>query len=266
MKHYYDLVFCIDKKYNKQAFLSIVSFYKTNSNFNNKIFIIHKSPYTFNKYIKKIKNLFPKCKLEVVKFKFNIKDYPNLKSAHVSEATYYRMFIADHINSSHSFIIYIDADAFFLKDISKDISNIILNLESKNVLLSAKTEYVRDEAIELFTRLEIKQKYFNAGIMIINFEKWKNENTTEMLKKKVIEMRSKINYWDQDVLNVYVNGEYEELPLELNFTIDISHGEQKIPNNTKILHYAGKSKPWDKTEKKMEYKTYYKELEKLYFM
>jgi lipopolysaccharide biosynthesis glycosyltransferase len=102
------------------------------------------------------------------------------------------------------------------------------------------------EAPELFYRLNIKRNYFNAGVMIINYKKWKVENVSEGLRNKVNEIYDKINYWDQDVLNSYVDGKFEELPMELNYIVDSNAKETSIPSNISIVHYAGKSKPWDR--------------------
>lgn len=258
----YDIVYCLDKKFNKQAFISIASFYKTNSDFNNKIFIIHKSPKSFMKFIRKIEKLFPGSNITLIKFKFNIKRYPNLVKSHVSEATYYRMFIGDHIKTSSNFLVYIDADAFFLSDVNSEILKIVNILDSKNLLLSAKTEHMFSEAPELFYRLNMKRNYFNAGVMIINYKKWKVENVSEGLRNKVIEIYDKINYWDQDVLNSHIDGKFQELPSELNYIIDSNNNEINIPSNVKIVHYAGKNKPWNKKGGSLAQKSYYQELEK----
>ena len=264
MNNSYDIVFCIDKNFNKQAFLSIASFYKTNINFENKIYIIHKSPNSFKKYLKKLENYFPHYNVELIKFKFKIKHYPKLKSSHVSEATYYRMFIADHIVNSLPFIVYIDADAFFINDISEAVNKIVNRLNSENLLLSAKTEHTYDEGAELFARLDINDKYFNAGVMVINFKKWKDENISQKLKDKVDKIKDNINYWDQDVLNSVINGKYFELPKELNHTVDFDGKKIEVSNQIKILHYSGKMKPWDKKGVSLNADSYYRELEKLF--
>ncbi len=260
----YDVVYCIDKKFNKQAFLSIASLYKTNLNFNYKIFIIHKSPKSFMKFVKMLKKLFPQCDINLLKFKYNIKNYPNLKNSHVSEATYYRMFIADHIQTSSNFIVYIDADAFFVKDIDYEIKKIKNLLKSQNLLLSAKTEYTLSQAPELFSRLDINNRYFNAGVMIINYKKWKSEKVSNELKNIVNEKFKNINYWDQDVINSYVDGKFEELPVELNYVINSNANESFIPKEISIVHYAGKNKPWDKKGNSLMQKTYYRELERYF--
>ena len=150
------------------------------------------------------------------------------------------------------------------KDVNDEILKIAKIVNSQNLLLSAKTEHIYSEAIELFKRLGINDRYFNAGIMIINFQKWKEENVSEKLRTKVNQIRNNINYWDQDVLNSFVNGKFEELPLELNYTVDVSNAETNIPNEIKIIHYSGKSKPWDKKEKSSNFVSYYQELEQYF--
>ena len=100
--------------------------------------------------------------------------------------------------------------------------------------------------------------------MIINFQKWKNENVSEKLKNKVDEIKENINYWDQDVLNSFINGEYEELPKELNYTVDFNGEKINTSNQIKILHYSGKMKPWDKKGVSLNADSYFRELEKLF--
>ena len=174
------------------------------------------------------------------------------------------MFIADHVASSSPFVVYVDADAFFLEDVNEDIYKIANKLSSENILLSAKTEHTDDEAKQLFKRLDMDSRYFNAGVMIINFQKWKDENVSEKLRNKVDEIKENINYWDQDVLNSLVNGEYEELPKELNYTVDFNGEKINTSNQIKILHYSGKMKPWDKKGVSLNADSYFRELEKLF--
>ena len=121
-----------------------------------------------------------------------------------------------------------------------------------------------DEGAELFARLDINDKYFNAGVMVINFKKWKDENISQKLKDKVDKIKENINYWDQDVLNSVINGKYFELPKELNHTVDFDGKKIEVSNQIKILHYSGKMKPWDKKGVSLNADSYYRELEKLF--
>ena len=61
----------------------------------------------------------------------------------------------------------------------------------------------------------------------------------------------KKQYWDQDILNKYYDGEYFELDEGLNFKINlIGKDYRKILNTDELskkiyfVHYSGKFKPW----------------------
>ena len=55
-----------------------------------------------------------------------------------------------------------------------------------------------------------------------------------------------INFWDQDVLNKYFDGQYLEMTHFLNFNLnnEQSYIENKVNRNVVFVHYSGSSKPW----------------------
>ena len=53
----------------------------------------------------------------------------------------------------------------------------------------------------------------------------------------------RVMWFDQDVLNSYVDGDYLELPGELNF-MDPSVSVTEIKEHAIFFHYSGKKKPW----------------------
>ena len=57
----------------------------------------------------------------------------------------------------------------------------------------------------------MREEYFNAGIMVINFKKWIEEGYTVEFIKKLKELKTKIIMWDQDVMNAVINGNYSKL-------------------------------------------------------
>ena len=72
--------------------------------------------------------------------------------------------------------------------------------KNKAVLNYLKTERAyHDEWIK--TQLNISNKYFNAGIMVINYEKWVNSKIKNSLVDTSKEIENNIVYWDQDVMN-----------------------------------------------------------------
>ena len=52
--------------------------------------------------------------------------------------------------------------------------------------------------------------------MVINYEKWVNSKIKNSLVDTSKEIENNIVYWDQDVMNKYLDGEYLELPMQLN--------------------------------------------------
>lgn len=265
--HYCDFVYCIDRNFNKQAFLSIASLIKTGSLNGSSVYIVHKNPRSFNKYKKKLLKIMPNLNIELIKFKYNIKNFPNLKNSHVSEATYYRMFLADHLDNVKNNVMYVDADAYFINNISHKIPKIIKILSERDLLIAAKTEFSlkKNQSPDIFERLGMNDKYFNAGVMIINLQKWKENNISNILNDKVFELENKIIFWDQDVLNSFINGKYYELPQSFNFLIDINYPENFKNQEVDIIHYAGNTKPWSKKGVLLNPNTYYTKLEKEFF-
>ena len=51
-------------------------------------------------------------------------------------------------------------------------------------------------------------------------------------------------YWDQDILNLLLKGEFLQLDYKINLGIDLT-SKNKIPEKVFAIHYKGKNKPWD---------------------
>jgi len=113
-----NLLYCLDENYNKQAFISIMSLIKNNSP-GLCIHIIHQDPDTFEKYRKTLSE-FNNSKIFLYRFenKENV-EFPLGVSDHISEATYYRIFIEQHLPNDIDEILYIDPDVVCINNIEK---------------------------------------------------------------------------------------------------------------------------------------------------
>lgn len=260
-----NFVYCLDKNYNDHAFLSITSLLeKVHDECN--IYIIHKTPKSFKEHLTVLKKLFSQHNLKIIKFQYKIGDYPKLKNAHVSEATYYRLFIDKHISENVDFITYIDSDAYILDSPEILLKALIEELSNKDIPLAAKTtdQFQLGESLDIFERLNINKKYFNAGVLVINLKEWRAQSIGEKLRKKVFELEESIVYWDQDILNAQFNGDYVELGESLNFLIDVNTEKSQNFENIKIIHYVGKLKPWDHEAKVQNINSFYLTLHRKY--
>ena len=260
-----NILYCFDENYNIQATVSMFSLLKqTNEKIN--FHIIHKNPKSFESLLDRIKKNQNLNDCFIHEFKNTNYNFPNIKNSHVSEATYYRMFISDYITNDFDKVLYIDPDIVCLNPFNTTVAEIEKELINRNVLVGVKTEHVKNKQnYEIFERLSIDNKYFNAGVMSINLKMWKElDFKTKLLEKsKIIE--DNILFWDQDVMNSEINGEYLELPPHLNqHPFEFPGSNVHFEKNTIFLHYSGKNKPWTKkgfsSPSSDFYKNIYKEL------
>ena len=234
-----NFLYCFDKNYNIQALISISSLLKNLEEKVN-ISIIHEDPNSFKKkYFTKLNN--SKADFNFYKFKDYEYDFPRLKNSHVSMATYYRIFLDNYLEKNFNTVFYLDADTVVNKNISKELEIVNKQILEKNILFAASSEI---NPIESTKRLNmLNNRYFNAGVMAINLNKWKD---IDVQNKSLETMKLKyhdILWWDQDVLNIICDGDYLELDLNLNFRANFDTFEDN--KNIKIYHFLGDLKPWN---------------------
>jgi lipopolysaccharide biosynthesis glycosyltransferase len=244
-----NFLYCFDFNYNIQGFCSIYSLLE-NTNEPINIHIIHKDPKLFINLKSKLER-HPKLNaIKVYKFNDYSYDFPNIANQHVSEATYYRLFISNYIPRDIQYLFYIDADAFFIDKIDNELESVYSEFKNSKYSLAAHSTngVLNDKSSE---ELNLKsRRYFNAGILFIDYKKWIEEDyltsLTMILQNKELNFQS----WDQDILNIFFDGNYFELNQNLNFNINkvessaelnqkFNHGE------ITIIHYIGSPKPWN---------------------
>ncbi len=256
-------LYCFDSNYNKQAFNSISSILRKVSE-EHTFFIIHKQPETFSNYLGYLENT--KHNFHIYEFQNNYGTFPRVSNTHVSEATYYRLFIDEYLPSNIDYITYVDADIVCLNDPTEVILEQIKALEHSSKIVAVRTEEDGNE--EYIKRLSLNQsKYFNAGVMVIDFKKWKTLAVENIFINNLNHIKDKILWWDQDVLNKTFDGNYVELNMNLNFPIheDNNFDNEEILKNVNFLHYQGKTKPWSITSFLKSYSIFYQEQYKLSF-
>lgn len=243
MENSINFVYCFDDNYLTQSKTSIISLLDCVSEPVN-IYILKKSSNKNLNLTEKILNHNNLNYLEIHNLDLKEYEFPNLTNVHVSEATYFRIFISDYIPKDIKLVTYLDADTICLNDPISKVKDIYLKLKDSNYSIAARTEVKNDNTEnEVFERLEIQGPYFNAGVMFINLESWRKNNFQEKLINVMNNLNNKIVHWDQDVLNKFFNGSYLEVPLSLNFNTNKINTKTNI-NSIYFAHYIGSEKPW----------------------
>ena len=234
-----NFLYCFDSNYNVQATVSISTLLeKYDSEVN--LYILHDNPRLFEKYKTKLKKYKNLNKIEIYKFEDTNYDFPNLNNSHVSYATYFRMFISNYLPQDMDFLIYLDADILCLSNPRFVLEEEINKLKNSDNVLTGLNEEVSTLHKQ---RLGLKNnRYFNAGLIIINYQKWSKPETIENFLNIMNSKFAYIEFWDQDILNIYFDGKFSNLPINLNYISP--DGKALYEQQINFLHFAGSNKPW----------------------
>ena len=238
-----NFVYCLDENYNKQSLCSIYSLLE-NVDEKIRVSLIHKNPESISGLVEKISQHQNLSSLNIKKRIMKNTYYPKLSGAHVSEATYYRLNIEEYF-LQEEIIIYLDSDVIFIDNPINLFKKEIKNLINSKQIIAAKTEKsLISHGKNILGMSSIK--YFNAGVMVIDLKKWRGSDISEKLYSSLHKLGEDIVFWDQDVLNHYFDGSFEELDPKLNYQVEMSKNNihKNDISSIVLLHYSGKFKPW----------------------
>lgn len=153
---------------------------------------------------------------------------------HWSSATYARLLIPDLL-PDHSRAIYIDGDAVVNSDISElwtmDLGN---NLVAGVLDGMMKPSYLAEIGLNA-------DNYINAGVLIMNLDLWRAEQTGSQMIDQLIR-HPDLGYADQTAINLVARDRILYIDRKFNFFArEYTHFPKMTP---RIIHYPGPDKPW----------------------
>ena len=247
-----NFLYVLDENYNLPMLSSIISLLE-NITKPICIYVIHKNPETFQYEEQLITNYDNLVNLEIFKFDHNKSNFQSIakkfdKDQHYTEATYYKLFLSDYLPKEVKEVVYIDPDVICLNNPTDSIQQQFKYMNNKFIVGASTHAYKKTENEDLFKRLSIDEKYFNAGVMFINLETWRSKNITSKIISYYEENYQKIIWADQDLINSFLNGNYFEISELLNYPIS-SANQNHIDKNYLLkevlfAHFIGKDKPW----------------------
>lgn len=137
---------------------------------------------------------------------------------------------------------YTKYEIFSLSDVDK-----IIFLDSDTLILG-NIDYLIDQQSDISGVRDLYIDQFNTGVLVIG-KKYLNGNITNDLIE-LTKVYGITEHLDQDIINYYFKGVFNEMPLSYNF-LKIYHKQifinTGLPEHVKILHYVVK-KPWQNKE------------------
>jgi lipopolysaccharide biosynthesis glycosyltransferase len=158
-----------------------------------------------------------------------------------SVAVYFRFFTAEALYGKYERLLYVDADVLCTGDISPLFS---FDMEG-NIIAAVSDPSFADLADKKKHMQRIGSKgtdYFNAGIILIDLERWHEEDISNKAIQLLTEEpeRWKIAQ-DQDVLNVLTAGQVYWMDDGYNYRATFA---DSYDEHVKLVHYSGSPKPW----------------------
>ena len=183
---------------------------------------------------------------------------------HFTIETYYRFFLPQ-IFTNLDKVLYLDADTMIMKDISPlfniDINGYYLGVTHDCEIVRA-SNFIGTKYSNYFIKtLNVDpSNYFQAGVMLVNLKKMREDNITDKLLD-ALERIGSPKFVDQDILNTVCRDKVLFIPQNWNYTwhlpfIDDDYLEhisgelaleyKKAKENPYIIHFTGNSmKPVD---------------------
>jgi lipopolysaccharide biosynthesis glycosyltransferase len=186
------------------------------------------------KILNDIVSSFPSSSIQYISLGQNFSGAFEIRG--ISKASYYRLLIPWLI-PQYDKVLYLDGDIVVMRNISELYNHEIGNNYIAGV---APFKYDGHSYHDYAFKLGLKATdYINAGILLINSKKMRQDNLKDSLME---EAKKKYTFLDQDILNVVCKDKIALLPWKYNYTPHTTLSEE--PENICIYHYAG-PKPWN---------------------
>jgi len=174
----------------------------------------------------------------------------------MSQTTYQKLLLGKWLPNSVQRVVWLDCDLLVVGDVAA-----LWNSATTNRIVCAAADQRVPTVSSKFgvaayrdLNLNPQAKYFNAGVLLIDLSRWRNEDVAGRAFQYLHKYRDRVYFWDQEALNAVLTEEWEEISAKWNWHPLLnqflnSTGKRKttgIPfrEDPQILHFSGNLKPW----------------------
>lgn len=175
----------------------------------------------------------------------NVADLNQYGFQNLSIATWYRLVIPELLSAELTKAIYLDCDLVIKADLGKlwdvDIAdNYLLAVTGKYVPCVSHPRGLLNWEELGFDRAD---KYFGAGVLVFNLEKWRSANMCTKAVEYALNNQQYIRWTDNDVLVAMLRNQWGELDPRWNCPEPRTLTAKEI-EDAFILHFTSAAKPW----------------------
>jgi lipopolysaccharide biosynthesis glycosyltransferase len=161
-------------------------------------------------------------------------------------STYFKLGLGDFLPLAEGRAIWLDCDVIALDDVAElwhtPLGGKVIGAAQDAVVPLVSSRYGIARYREL--GMSPDAKYFNAGVMLVDLDAWRNHGVRGRAVDYLKRCGSSVTFWDQEGLNAALAGAWSEMDSRWNFNASIpgAHaGGSELPS---IVHFAGGLKPW----------------------
>lgn len=175
-----------------------------------------------------------------------------VESERILKLAYYRIIIPELIPQADR-AIYLDCDVLCKTDLTE-----LWQIDMSGKPLAAVEDagfHLRLESMEIDF---VSQKYFNSGILVMDLNKWRENDISTKVLDFIKKNPEKLKFHDQDALNAVLHDNWLELPQKWNAQTNVIVNRitplsfKRIMDyidarrDPKLIHFCGHIKPWHK--------------------
>ncbi|MCM3741695.1 glycosyltransferase family 8 protein [Oceanobacillus luteolus] len=191
---------------------------------------------------------------------------------HYTKEMYYRLLAFKFLPETLDRILYLDPDILIINEIKSlydtDLTDYLYAAAYHDIAKIKELNKIRLKAYEM-------EAYYNSGVLLMNLEEQRKRISEQDIFDFVEENKKRLVLPDQDILNALYSQDIKEIE-EVLYNYDArfyqyyklaSKGEfgmDYVINETSIIHFCGKKKPWLKSYTG-KFHSLYKHYEKLTF-
>ena len=223
-----NIVFCINKSYIKHFHVALTSLLKNNPKDEINIYLV--SADICHEDLMQIG-----LEIDIILISISPETFNNFSvNEHITVETYFRLLIPELINVDKC--LYLDSDIIVDKSITS-----LYDHDVDAYLLAAVAEKDSSHLNDKL-KLPVNHKYFNAGVLLLNLKRIRENKTFERAIWFIRNNADRITYHDQCAINWAVHCEVLYLDVKYNLTKNFSCTMND--QNVVIFHFDGPIKPW----------------------
>ncbi len=246
------VAFTINDAYTEHLNIALYSLLKNNTKNQFDIYVVSRTLTQKNQsLIRKTTNHFKNAKLKILELNDQAERFSGLMLSiqHTSQETYYRYILADLFPDQEK-ILYLDADILVTGDVhglyDEDIKDFYLAGANDSYIanIDERGNLTKSSKYKELIGFQPNETYVNAGVLLMNLKKIRDDNIISKLFKNTIRLSDTIQFQDQDILNITMQGKIKEVENTFNYTDQDKRDGGREMSELSIIHYTGATKPW----------------------